>query len=128
MSQRLPRVRRLIMMELGTLIQREIEFRDGLVSIHDVDLTPDLKQCHVYVGVVGGERAEKKALELLDKNRASLQRKLMQRITLKNTPHLHFKIDHSVERGVHTLLALEEIDREEAAGDEQEPTDDDPKT
>jgi len=109
MSQRVLRVRELIHRELGTMLQREIDFGGVLVSIHEVDITPDFKHCHVYYGVIGKARDERWVQEQLDRHRAAVQSKLAKRVVLKNTPHMHFKLDHSVERGVRTLLAMDDL-------------------
>jgi ribosome-binding factor A len=111
MSQRLPRVRELIQRELGQLLTREMDFDGSLVSIHEVDITPDLKNCHVFIGVVGPRHAGSKALEKLAKHRIALQAKMARRVVLKHTPHLHFHLDESVERGVRTLQTLEEVEQ-----------------
>jgi ribosome-binding factor A len=109
MSQRVLRVRELIQRELGGMLQREIDFGGVLVTIHDVDITPDFRHCQVYFGVIGRARDEKWVLEQLEKHRVPLQSKLSKRVILKNTPQLHFKLDHSVERGVQILRAIEDL-------------------
>ena len=110
MKNRLARVNELIQRELGTIIQRDFEFPGLLVTINEVDITPDLKHCHVYISVLGPEPEQEKALAKIETKRSFLQRRLMDRITLKSTPHLHFKLDHSVERGVRVTSIMETID------------------
>lgn len=110
MSQRILRVQELIKRELGTLLQRELEFPGLLVSIHDVEMTPDLKQCKVFFGVLGGgPHAGERVLEKLEGHRGALQNKLARRVILKHTPTLQFRLDDSVERGVRTLRAIEAL-------------------
>ena len=110
MKNRLARVNELIQRELGTIIQRDIEFPGALVTINSVDVTPDLRHCHVYVGVIGKENAAEKAIEKLQEKRSMLQSRLMGRITLRQTPLLAFKLDNSVERGVRITRIMEDID------------------
>jgi len=110
MSHRLTRVSELILRELGDMIQKDLTFTDSLVSLHGVDLTPDLKHCHVFVGVLGGPGSERRAMEILDEARGSLQSKLAKRVVLKFTPKLHFKLDNSVERGVRTVHVLDQLE------------------
>ena len=109
MNHRLLRVRELLKRELSEAIQKELTFEDVLVTVNDVDVTPDLKQGHVFVGVVGDEEKKMKALELLKSNRGLLQRALSKRVVLKYTPQLHFKLDDSVERGVNVISIMDEI-------------------
>jgi ribosome-binding factor A len=99
----------LIQRELGTMLQRDIEFGGVLVSIHDVEITPDFRHCTVHYGVIGKARDERWVQEQLEKHRASFQSKLSKRVVLKNTPHLHFRLDHSIERGVRVLQAIDNL-------------------
>jgi len=110
MSKRVKRVCELIHRELGQIVQKEIDFHGIFVSIQGVDITPDLKQCHVFIGVIGSPRDEAKVLEIFEKKRRLLQSRLSKRVVLRYTPILHFKIDHSIERGVQTLNALQAVD------------------
>ena len=110
MKHRLERVRELVKRELGSVMIRELSFTSPLVSVQDVDLTPDLKHAHVFVSVMGSEEQKKEALLTLSKNRGLLQSELSKRIVLKNTPHLHFRLDESIERGVRVIHLMEQID------------------
>ena len=53
MKHRLPRVNELIKRELGELFTRELSFPAKLVTIQEVDVTPDLKHAHVFVSIIG---------------------------------------------------------------------------
>ena len=57
MKHRLLRVNELLKRELSSLIAREITFENALVTINQVDVTPDLKSAHVYVSILGEGRA-----------------------------------------------------------------------
>lgn len=109
MKHRLLRVNEIVKRELSTIIAREITFGDVLVTIHDVDVTPDLRNAHVFVSVLGQGSAAA-ALTQLDDNRALLQAELAKHVVLKYTPHLVFHLDRSVERGTRIVQILQEID------------------
>lgn len=110
MSHRLIRVCELLKRELGLLISREVKFEAPLVSIRAVDITPDLKQAHVYISVIGMPSQKTEALQLLEKNRPFLQREVSKRVILKHTPILNFKLDESIERGSRVLALLDELE------------------
>lgn len=112
MKNRLARVNELIQRELGVIVQRDFEFIGSLVTINDVDITPDLKHCHVFIGVIGSEKSTHEIVEKLNQQHGNLQKKLMSRITLRSTPLLHFKLDDSVARGVRVTRLMETIDAE----------------
>jgi ribosome-binding factor A len=42
MTNRIARVRELMKTELAAILQKDFEFGGALVTVHDVDLTPDL--------------------------------------------------------------------------------------
>lgn len=109
MSMRLRRVSEILKRELGVIISREITFPVPLVTLTSVDLTPDLKHAHLFISAIGGEDKRGTILELLEKNRPLLQSELAKRVSLKQTPHLHFKFDGSIERGSRVLGILHEL-------------------
>ena len=111
MSQRLLRVRELLKREIGTILSRDYSF-DALVTINDVDVTPDLRKGHVYLGIIGSDGGEQAIVSRLNRDRGNIQRRLAKRVVLKFTPQLSFKADASVERGVRTISILEELDKE----------------
>ena len=109
------RVRELMKRELSHVVQRDYEFKDVLVTINDVDVTPDLRQAHVFVGILGDPRAQRKVVDKLQRDAGQLQVKISKRVVLRYTPRLNFKLDDSVERGVQLLSVIQGIDEEEAA-------------
>ena len=110
MKHRLERVNELMRRELGELINREVSFEAALVTVQQVDITPDLKNAHVFVSVMGTPEQSKAALAKLHASRKSLQHLLSKRVVLKFTPHLHFKLDDTIERGTRIINILEQID------------------
>jgi ribosome-binding factor A len=116
MKHRLARVNEVIKRELSEIISREITFgAQTLVTVHSVDIAPNLRQCHVFVSVIGKPAQIKRALDELTAHRSLLQRELAKRVVLKYTPHLTFKLDESIERGSRVLEIMQDLD---------EPTDD----
>jgi ribosome-binding factor A len=109
MKHRLERVNELIKRELGELVGRQCRFAAKLVTIQQVDITPDLKHAHVFVSVIGTDEEQKAAVATLHAARPDLQRALSKRVVLKFTPHLHFRLDLASERGDRVLNILEEL-------------------
>jgi len=104
------RVCELLKRELGTIIGREMKFEAPLVSVRAVDVTPDLKQAHVAISAIGTKWQKEQAILQLTDKRQHLQHELSRRVILKYTPHLHFDLDESIERGTRVLSLLEEIE------------------
>jgi ribosome-binding factor A len=109
MKHRLLRVNELLKRELGALLVREMTFENLLVTVNQVNVTPDLKSAHVYVSVLGSKGREE-VIPKLEANRAALQAELSKHVVLKYTPHLVFHLDDSIERGARVLEILEEIE------------------
>jgi ribosome-binding factor A len=111
MKHRLARVNEVIKRELSDIISREITFgAQTLVTVHAVDITPNLRNCHVFVSVIGNPAQKNRALGELAEHRVVLQRELAKRVILKYTPHLTFKLDESIERGSRVLEIMQDLD------------------
>jgi len=115
MSKRLLRVSELLKRELGTYISKEVDFQNVLVSVHDVEVAPNLKTARVFIGVIGDQDAMTNVIEKLNHQRVAMQAYIGKRVTMKFTPRLEFLTDDSIERGVRVLSLLEDIADEEAA-------------
>jgi ribosome-binding factor A len=112
MSQRVRRVCEILKRELSTAITREITFAVPLVTISSVDMTPDLKQAHVYISAMGTEQEKAVVLRQLEAARVTLQADVSRRVVIKNTPHLFFHLDTSIERGTRVLAIMDELGME----------------
>ena len=109
MSQRLDRINELMKREISSIVQKDFEFANSLVTISDVEVTQDLREAKVFVSVLGGHMD--KVLEKLTSNKSSIQSRVNKRITLRCTPVLMFRGDTSVERGVGIVNLLDEVDK-----------------
>ena len=108
MKHRQLRVNEVVKRELSGIIARELSFTDALVSINDVDVTPDLKSAHVFVSVLG--RGKSAVIAQLEEHRPDLQTALARRVVLKYTPHLVFHLDDSIKRGARVIEILQEME------------------
>ena len=109
-SRRLDKVNELMRREIGNFVQKEFDRNGTIVSILDVEITEDLKEGRVWVGVVG-RMAPAQVLEKLTKNRGLIQKAVSRRVVLRNTPKLTFKHDNSAQRGVDMVNLLDDIEK-----------------
>jgi ribosome-binding factor A len=109
MKHRLERVCEVLKRELGVILLRELDFSPVLVTVSSVDMTPDLKQAHVFISALGSPGQQRHVLEKLEHHRVHLQAEIAKRVTLKHTPHLFFKLDESIERGSRILNIMNEL-------------------
>jgi len=113
MKHRIERVCEVLKRELGRIILRELTFSTPLVTVSGVEITPDLKQAHVYVSALGNDAQRQNVLTVLEQNRGMLQAQVSKRLVLKHTPHLNFKLDDSIERGSRVLNILDDLGLDE---------------
>ena len=125
-KHRLERINELLKREMGDLLRRELHFDAQLVTVQHVDVTPDLKNAHVYMSVIGTEK-QRKGVMLLRTRCPHLQFLLSRRVIMKYTPHLHFKLDEGIERGTRIINLMDELallpaNEEAGADDLDQPT------
>jgi ribosome-binding factor A len=111
-SHRLLRVRELLKREIGEAIRRELPVEQaGLVTVNDVDITGDLKNAKVYLGLLGNTEQKKVAVDLLNKQRVRIQALVGKSVVMKFTPRLRFVVDGSIDRGNRVLQIIEELEK-----------------
>jgi ribosome-binding factor A len=91
------------------VLERHYRFDGVVLTVHDVEATPDLKQCFAYIGIIGKAGQEQAIIEKLGKERGSIQREVHKRIVMKNSPQIFFRLDQSIERGVRILNAIDNL-------------------
>ena len=109
MSRRIDRVNELLRREISTVIQHDYEWSGKMVTVSGVEVTQDLKEGKVWVGVIGGPADP--VIDKLNRAHGSIQKAVMKRVVLKSTPVLTFKHDASAVRGVEIVNLLEEVDK-----------------
>jgi ribosome-binding factor A len=111
---RLTRVNELLKREIADLVEKEDFGESCLVSVTGVKSSCDLRNAHVGISVFGGgDEAKRKAIRILLKHRADIQRKIARDLTLKYTPVLRFELDSNIENGDRVLSLLEEMEKED---------------
>ncbi|RRD94005.1 30S ribosome-binding factor RbfA [Clostridiales bacterium COT073_COT-073] len=110
-SHRMTRVNEEVKMELSAIIQREVKDPriDSLVSVVAVDTTGDLKECKVYISVLGDDLKRSETMEGLRSSGSFIRRELARRLNLRNTPNLHFIMDTSIERGIEMSKLIQDV-------------------
>lgn len=95
------RVAEQVRREIAELIRSEVKDpRVGMISITDVEVTPDYAHAKVFFSTLGGSAQVAEVLAGLSKASGFLRRELGKRIRIHTTPQLHFVFDESLERGM----------------------------
>jgi ribosome-binding factor A len=114
-SRRQRQVAELLHEEISRIIQHETKDpRLGFVTVTGVDVSPDLRQARVYVSVLGDKADIKNTLAGLTSAASYFRRLLGQSLSLRYIPELTFKLDTSLEYGLHIDALLDTIKEEES--------------
>jgi len=104
MPRDFPRSRRIaeqIQRELSDIIRVELKDpRVGMITLTDVEMTPDNAHAKVYFTVLGQQSRIDEAASGLQHAAGYLRSELAQRMKIRVVPQLHFEYDASVERGI----------------------------
>ncbi len=121
-SRRQRQIAGLLHQEISLLIQRQVrDPRLGLVTVTDVEVTPDLRLAHIYVSVMGGDDEVKQALAGLKSATGFFRHELGGALSLRFIPELSFRLDKSLEQGLHIDQLLDSLHAEASAdGDEDD--------
>jgi ribosome-binding factor A len=114
-----PRSRRIadqVQRELADIIRLELKDpRVGMITITDVDVSPDNKNARVYFTVLGDQSRIDDATTGLQRAAGFLRTCLAQRMKLRAIPQLRFSHDASVERGMRISSLIDAAVAEDAA-------------
>lgn len=115
------KVAHLMRRELAEILDRRL--RDPrlstMISVTDVEVTPDLSFARVYVAVHGGPEDQQKAMQALTHAAGFVRRELGPRLGLREVPEVRFLLDESLERGARVDELLRRIQSGEPVGDDE---------
>lgn len=85
------RVANLIKEKIAELIERELEFQNTVVTVTDVEVSKDLLQAKVKLGIIPNEKAPE-VFTVIERERKYIQYKLLKKINIKPMPQIRFEI------------------------------------
>ncbi|HZK37257.1 MAG TPA: 30S ribosome-binding factor RbfA [Clostridia bacterium] len=103
------------------------ELRDPRVSpmtsIVEVDLTKDLRYVNIYVSILGDDEEKKETMEGLTRASGFIRREIGKGIKARYTPEVIFKLDNSIERGIHMYNIITKVSKQEKSISDEEKSD-----
>lgn len=113
-NTRMSRINDEIFKEVSQIIRGEIKDpRVGaMTSVVRVDTTQDLKYCKVYVSVYGDAVQKESVMKGLKNASGFIRHLIAERVNLRLTPELIFKLDESAEYAVRMNQLMDEISKE----------------
>lgn len=102
--------------ELADLLQNELKDPrvPFLTSVTEVHMSQDMSHATAYISLLGKPEEKVACLKALEKASGFLRRELAQRVRLRISPELHFKLDESLERGAEMSRLIDETLRKDA--------------
>ena len=83
-----------------------------IVSVTQVDISPDLHYAKVFVSVLGSDEERNRTLEALQTSAGFIGSHASKKITIRYFPSLTFKLDTSVDEHIRIEKILGEINQE----------------
>ena len=110
MTRRTERINELLREEIAELLRRDVKDPriGGIVSILEVQVSPDLRRAKVYVSVLGSDEEKASTFVALAAAAHFMQRELGKRLTIRRTPELEFVADDTVQEGSRIMSLLDE--------------------
>ena len=115
MTHRIEQVESTLRKALAQVLQRSISDPRirGMVSIIEVDISPDMKQAKVLVSVLP-EEYEKRTVAGLKAASRHIQSEVKKLVALRIVPHLKFELDDSLKQAEQVYKAIDQAKAREA--------------
>jgi ribosome-binding factor A len=113
-SLRHQRIRELLKREAGDLLRQHLSLETyGLVSVHEVFVSGDIKHAKLLLGHVGSPEQFDASKNYLSSHRGEIQKEMSTRVVMKYSPQVKFSFDDSIEKGNDVLSIIDELEHSE---------------
>jgi len=104
-------VNQLIRQEISDLLRREVKDPrlSQFIAVTEVATSPDLKNAKVYISFISDEQQKQDALDALAGASNFFRKEMARTLRLRRIPELSFHWDNSIERGVHIMNLIDDV-------------------
>jgi ribosome-binding factor A len=116
------RVAQFMRREIAEILERRLSdprLAGHVVSVTDVEVTPDLSFARVFVSVLESGAERERALAALQSAAGFVRHLLSERLDLREVPEIRFVHDSSIERGARVEELLRRIQDGEVVPDDE---------
>jgi len=115
MNSRGERIRKAIIKELSDIIQHKVKDPriQGIISVTDVELSPDYKYAKAYISIFGADNMKKDVMEAINDAAYFIRGEIGRRIRMRFIPDIKFLLDESMEKGRRLTELIEKISKGE---------------
>ena len=111
-TRRIKKVSSLLKKELSLILNNGLDepiISDNFISISNIEISPDLYYCKIYITCAVEDEKKEKMVESLNNLKSFIRHKLTQRVQMRRIPELTFKIDRALEKGLAVLKVLDKL-------------------
>jgi ribosome-binding factor A len=108
-SQRTQKVESLVRQTVATAITHELGPGAARITVTAVDVSPDLKNATVWLGILEGESKRHKTFESVQDVRPALQSAVAKTLTTKYVPKIELKLDTGGDYAQHIADIIREL-------------------
>lgn len=110
MKLRVERIALQIQREISDIVQHHLKDpRVGFVTVTDVELSNDMSYAKVFVSVMGTPTQKEESMLGLERARGFIRSEIGNRIRLRVTPEIQFRLDQSIDYSARIEHVLHEI-------------------
>lgn len=115
MAHRIERLNSLLRQEISELVQRQVKDPrlGSFVSITNVAVSSDMRHARVFVSRFGTDSEKQETLFALISASGFIRHELGERLKMRRTPELSFKLDETIEKADRVLRMIDTISAEE---------------
>lgn len=107
---RVERVSSSIKREVSHIIQHELnDPRVGFITIVRVELSKDLEHAKIFYSVLGNKKSVKNSQEGLESAKGYIKKLIGDRLKLRLTPDIAFKLDNSSEYSIYISKKIDKL-------------------
>lgn len=81
----------------------------GLISVTKVEVSKDLRHAKIFLSIFDSGSEKEEIISTIQKAEGYIRRELGSRIRIRFLPELSFKLDDSIEYGIHISKILRDI-------------------
>ncbi len=116
-KRRLDRLAEEIKREISAILTEEVKDpRISMVSVTRVEVSNDLGSARVMLSVLGDEKKQAEVMQALEKARGFIRTELSNRIRLRQTPEINFRLDRSIEHSIRISSIINELNSDRSGG------------
>lgn len=88
---------------------------EGLISVTKVEVTKDIRHATIFISFYGDKTKRDTTFEVIKNAKGYIRRELAGSIRVRYIPDISFKLDESIEYGIHINKLLEEVKNRDKA-------------